>query len=174
MANNIKYCLLTNDVETTSIWHNDLRDSTGFKVYKEGMPLLLNIYRKYNVKSTFYFTGHIAKLIPDIVKMVLKDGHEVGSHGLRHEKEFGFDVMSLDSQIEHLKESKKSFIDVKLERQETFCDSTQKKLEKFSWGSGCNSWYLSENGKNYSIWPSFTPSYWWKTRKFDATSYHVS
>ncbi len=112
MANNIKYCLLTNDVETTSIWHNDLRDSTGYKVYKEGMPLLLNIYRKYNVKSTFYFTGHIAKLIPDIVKMVLKDGHEVGSHGLRHEKEFGFDVMSLDSQIEHLKESKKILEDI--------------------------------------------------------------
>ena len=38
MGKNIKYCLLTNDVETTSIWHNDLRDSTGYKVYKEGMP----------------------------------------------------------------------------------------------------------------------------------------
>lgn len=112
MGKNIKYCLLTNDVETTSIWHNDLRDSTGFKVYREGMPLLLNIYRKYNVKSTFYFTGYIAKLIPDIVKMVLKDGHEVGSHGLRHEKEFGFDVMSLDSQIEHLNESKKILEDI--------------------------------------------------------------
>jgi cation diffusion facilitator CzcD-associated flavoprotein CzcO len=90
-------------------------------------------------------------------------------------------VFMIEAQIEYvikalsyLKEAKKTFIDVKLERQETFCDSTQKKLKKFSWGSGCDSWYLSENGKNYSIWPGFTPSYWWKTRKFDVASYHVS
>ena len=107
-----RYCLLTNDVETTSIWHNTLRDKTGFKVFNEGMPLLLDIYRKYNVKSTFYFTGHIARLIPDIVKMVIKNGHEVGCHGLRHEKEYGFDVMTLDSQIEHLNESKKILEDI--------------------------------------------------------------
>ena len=25
--------LLTNDVETTSLWHNSLRDKTGFKAY---------------------------------------------------------------------------------------------------------------------------------------------
>jgi len=65
-----KYCLLTNDVETTSIWHNSLLDKTGIKVYKEGMPILLDLYEKYNIKSTFFFTGYIAKLIPDIVKMI--------------------------------------------------------------------------------------------------------
>ena len=107
-----KFCLLTNDVETTSIWHNNLRDKTGIKVYNEGMPLLLDIYKRYNVKSTFYFTGYIAKLIPDIVKMIIKDGHEIGSHGLRHEKEYGFDVMSLNDQIKHLDESKKILEDI--------------------------------------------------------------
>ena len=101
-----KYCLLSNDVETTSIWHNSLRDETGYKVLKEGMPLLLDLYAKYNVKSTFYFTGYIAKLYPEIVKMVVPYGHEVGSHGLSHTKENGFDVMPLQKQINHLKESK--------------------------------------------------------------------
>ncbi len=101
-----KYCLLSNDVETTSIWHNTLRDETGYKVLTEGMPRLLDLYEKYNVKSTFYFTGYIAKLYPEIVKMVLPYGHEVGSHGLSHEKENGFDVMPLEKQITHLKESK--------------------------------------------------------------------
>ncbi len=76
--------------------------------------------------------------------------------------------------LNYLKKAKKSLIDVKLERQETFCRLTQMKLENFSWGSGCDSWYLSKNGKNYSIWPGFTPSYWWKTRKFDAENYHVT
>ena len=76
------------------------------------MPLLLDLYQKYNVKSTFFFTGYIAKLYPEIVKMVQPYGHEVGSHGLSHEKEDGFDVMPLNKQIEHLKESKKILEDI--------------------------------------------------------------
>ena len=107
-----KFCLLSNDVETTSIWHNTLRDETGYKVLKEGMPRLLDLYDKYNVKSTFFFTGYIAKLYPEIVKMVQPYGHEVGSHGLSHEKEDGFDVMPLNKQIYHLKESKKILEDI--------------------------------------------------------------
>lgn len=101
-----KYCLLSNDVETTSIWHNALRDETGYKVLKEGMPKLLDLYEKYNIKSTFFFTGYIAKLYPEIVKMIIPFGHEVGSHGLSHKKEDGFDVMPLKKQIIHLQESK--------------------------------------------------------------------
>ena len=109
---NNKYCLLTNDVETVSIYHNSLRDKTGLKVLKEGMPLLLDIYEKYNIKSTFFFTGYIAKLYPEIVKMIIPFGHEVASHGMSHEKKYGFDVMDLDSQISHLKESKKILEDL--------------------------------------------------------------
>jgi len=101
-----KYCLPTNDVETTSIWFNSLRDETGLKVLKEGMPILLDLYEKYEIKTTFFFTGYIANLYPELIKMILPHGHEVGSHGLSHKKEHGFDVLPLDKQIEHLKESK--------------------------------------------------------------------
>lgn len=106
------YCLLTNDVETTSIWHNSLRDETGLKVFKVGMPILLDLYEKYNIKSTFFFTGYIAKLYPDIVKMIVSNGHEVASHGMSHIKSNGFDVMPLEKQIRHLKESKKLLEDI--------------------------------------------------------------
>lgn len=44
--------------------------------------------------------------------MILPYGHEVGSHGLSHNKEDGFDVLSLDEQIKHLKESKKILEDI--------------------------------------------------------------
>lgn len=107
-----RYCLLTNDVETTSIWHNSLRDETGLKVLQEGMPLLLDLYEKYNIKSTFFFTGYIAKLYPEIVKMILPYGHEVASHGMSHIKSNGFDVMPLEKQIRHLKESKALLEDI--------------------------------------------------------------
>jgi peptidoglycan-N-acetylglucosamine deacetylase len=112
MKKNETYCLLSNDVETTSIWHNSLRDDTAMKVYQEGMPALLDIYAKYNVKSTFFFTGYIAKLIPDVVKMIIADGHEVASHGMSHIKKNGFDVMPYEKQLRHLQESKALLEDI--------------------------------------------------------------
>jgi len=104
--------LLTNDVETTSIWFNKLRDETGKKVMEEGLPLLLDIYEKYGIKSTFFFTGYIAKRFPGVVKMILPYGHEVGSHGLSHKKEDAFDVLSYEKQVYHLSESKKILEDI--------------------------------------------------------------
>jgi peptidoglycan/xylan/chitin deacetylase (PgdA/CDA1 family) len=109
---NKKYCLLTNDVETTSIWFNDLRDDTGLKVMKEGLPLLLDIYEKYNIKSTFFFTGYIAQKFPEVVKMVVPYGHEVASHSMSHLKKNGHDVMNLAKQIKMLSESKKVLEDI--------------------------------------------------------------
>lgn len=104
--------MLSNDVETTSIWFNDLRDATGAKVMREGMPRLLDIYAKYNVKSTFFYTGYMAKLYPEVVKMAVNAGHEVGSHGKSHVKENGFDVMPYDKQVRHLDYSKKLIEDI--------------------------------------------------------------
>jgi peptidoglycan-N-acetylglucosamine deacetylase len=104
--------LFTNDVETTSIWFNRLRDETGLKVLNEGMPLLLDLYAKHNIVTTFFFTGYIAKLYPQIVKMILPFGHEVGSHGKSHLKENGFDVMPFEKQKRHLEESKKLLEDI--------------------------------------------------------------
>ncbi len=106
MKQNNKYALWTNDVETTSIWLNTLRDKTGEKVWKEGMPLLLDIYDKYNIKSTFFFTGYIARLFPEVVKMTAQRGHEIASHGKSHLKENGFDVMPFEKQKRHLLETK--------------------------------------------------------------------
>jgi len=100
------YTLFTNDVETTSILNHCLRDDTADFVLRQGMPRLLDLYEKYGVKATFFFTGHIAKLKPEVVKMVMNRGHEIGSHGLTHEVSKAFDILPLATQIEHLKVSK--------------------------------------------------------------------
>jgi len=104
MGNN--YILITNDVETTSIINNFLSYKTGEKVLKEGMPLLLEFYKKYDITTTFFFTGTIAKRFPKIVEMVNQYGHEVGSHGWTHEPDLAFDTLDLKTQINHLKRSK--------------------------------------------------------------------
>ena len=101
-----KIFFFTNDVETTSLKNHCLSDKAGEKVLKEGMPALLELYKKYNIKSTFFFTGYIAQKFPDVVKMILPYGHEVGCHGLTHDSEKAFDVLNKDEQIDHLKRAK--------------------------------------------------------------------
>lgn len=112
MISRNSFCLFTNDVETTSIWFNTLRDETGKKVLEDGMPKLLELYQFYNIKSTFFFTRYIAKKFPEVVKMITPYGHEVASHGKSHLKENGFDVMPFERQKRHLEESKKLLEDI--------------------------------------------------------------
>lgn len=101
-----KYCIITNDVETTSIVNHCLSKKAGDLVLSQGIPSLLGIYRKYEVKSTFFFCGDIIQQHPEVVKMVLNDGHEVGSHGWDHNSNLAFDVLNLEQQKNHLELSK--------------------------------------------------------------------
>ena len=107
-----RICLITNDVETTPILNHKLRDKTGEYVLNQGMPRLLDLYDKYGVKATFFYTGHIAKLYPEVVKMAYERGHEVGSHGLTHEVSKAFDVLSPEQQLDHLLQSKHILEDI--------------------------------------------------------------
>ena len=76
------------------------------------MPKLLDLYAKYRIKATFFYTGYIAKLYPEVVKMAADSGHEIGSHGKSHLKENGFDIMPYERQVRHLEYSKKLLEDI--------------------------------------------------------------
>jgi len=103
---------MTNDVETTSIVNGGLRDETGIKVWKEGLPMLLDLYDKYGVKATFFYIANFAKQHPEIVKMVQAKGHEIACHGLTHQHDKAFDVMPYNEQLEHLTTAKKILEDI--------------------------------------------------------------
>ena len=107
-----KHCLITNDVETTSILNHRLKDETAEYVLRQGMPRLLDLYDRYGVKATFFYTGHIAQCCPEVVKMAHAKGHEVGSHGLTHEVGKAFDVLPPDEQLKHLVQSKRILEDI--------------------------------------------------------------
>lgn len=109
---NSKFCLITNDVETTSILNHKLRDKTGEYVLSQGMPRLLDLYEEQGLKATFFYTGYIAKLFPQVVKMAHERGHEIGSHGLSHKVEDAFDVLDYETQVDHLKTSKNIIEDI--------------------------------------------------------------
>lgn len=104
--------MITNDVETTSIINHRLSDQAGYLVLTQGMPRLLELYARYDIKTTFFFTGYIAKLYPEVVRMIIPYGHEIGSHGLTHKVDQAFDLLPLDVQIEHLKTSKAILEDI--------------------------------------------------------------
>ena len=103
---------MTNDVETTSIVNGGLRDETGIKVWKEGLPRLLDLYDKYGVKATFFYIAIFAKQHPEIIKIVQERGHEIACHGLTHKHDKAFDVMPFEEQLEHLSTAKKILEDI--------------------------------------------------------------
>jgi peptidoglycan/xylan/chitin deacetylase (PgdA/CDA1 family) len=105
-------CIFTNDVETTSIWFNTLREETVKRVIMQGMPALLDIYKKNGIKSTFFFTADSAAKYPEMVRMILPFWHEVGSHGYTHEIEKAFDVLDYKTQLKYLLISKRILEDI--------------------------------------------------------------
>lgn len=50
----------------------------------EYTPQILAILKKYDIKATFFMVGENAKAHPEIVKMVLADGHAIDSHSMTH------------------------------------------------------------------------------------------
>jgi cation diffusion facilitator CzcD-associated flavoprotein CzcO len=67
--------------------------------------------------------------------------------------------------LELLERSRASTIEVRADVQRRFVDKTQTRLARTVWQSGCRSWYLDENGRNFTIWPHVTWRYWLQTRK---------
>src|SRR3972149_7164907 len=100
------YFLMTNDVESFSIPLNKLDLSTSKHVYEVGLPRLLDVYSKHDIKSTFYFTGEIAELVPEAIELVLDHGHEIGCHGYDHSPHRAFDSMVLEEQVVELNRAK--------------------------------------------------------------------
>ena len=72
---------MTNDVESFSIPLNSDDATTTREVHEVGLPRLLDLYARQDIKCTFYFTGMFAEQSPESVELVKEHGHEIGCHG---------------------------------------------------------------------------------------------
>lgn len=45
---------------------------------------VLDLFARHNVKSTFFTLGWIAERHPQLIKRIVKEGHELASHGYEH------------------------------------------------------------------------------------------
>lgn len=48
-------------------------------------PSILDTLKQNNIKVTFFIMGPWAKKFPEVAKQMVTDGHEIASHGYRHE-----------------------------------------------------------------------------------------
>ncbi len=47
-------------------------------------PKLLDLLQRYHAKATFFVVGEFAEQYPDLVRRMVREGHEVGTHHYRH------------------------------------------------------------------------------------------
>lgn len=59
--------------------------SRGLFAGEVGSPRLVGLFKKYNLRTTWFIPGHSAETFPDQMKAVADAGHEIGVHGYSHE-----------------------------------------------------------------------------------------
>ena len=59
--------------------------SRGMFAGEVGSPRLVNLFKKYGFRTTWFIPAHSAETFPDQMKAVADAGHEIGVHGYSHE-----------------------------------------------------------------------------------------
>jgi len=59
--------------------------SRGLFAGEVGAPRLLELFRRWGIKTSWFIPGHSIETFPDEMKAVADAGHEVGIHGYTHE-----------------------------------------------------------------------------------------
>jgi cation diffusion facilitator CzcD-associated flavoprotein CzcO len=66
--------------------------------------------------------------------------------------------------IQTLREKNLAFLDVRESAQARHTKQLQRRMRRSVWSTGCQSWYVDEDGYNGTLWPYFTFQYWWRAR----------
>jgi len=56
-----------------------------------GVPRILSILQRYDVKATFFVPGYSAHRYPDVIRSIAEAGHEIAHHSYFHENTIGMD-----------------------------------------------------------------------------------
>ena len=91
MAKDIQICLGV-DVDAVAGWlgsyggqdsPNDIQ--RGMFAGEVGAPRLLNLFEKYELRTSWFIPGHSIETFPAQMQAVADAGHEIGAHGYSHE-----------------------------------------------------------------------------------------
>lgn len=73
-----------------------------YRGIEEGAPLFLKLLAEEKISATFFITGDVATRYPDLIKEIVKQGHELGSHGYSHKR---FDQMNEEEAEKEIRQS---------------------------------------------------------------------
>ena len=86
------FCAFGVDVDAVGGWlgsyggeDSPLDISRGMFSGEVGTPRLLELFRRFGIKTTWFVPGHSMETFPKQIGSVVKDGHEIGLHGYSHE-----------------------------------------------------------------------------------------
>ncbi len=86
------FCAFGVDVDAVAGWlgsygGEDSPDdiSRGLFAGEVGTPRLLELFRRNDLKTTWFVPGHSVETFPEQTRMIVEAGHEVGIHGYSHE-----------------------------------------------------------------------------------------
>lgn len=86
--------MLSFDVDGEALWlardpaleHRMIHMTMGAYGPKTGMPRILDLMDRYELKVGFFVPGWTMERYPDMTREILRRGHEIGHHGYLHEK----------------------------------------------------------------------------------------
>ena len=65
-----------------------------------GLYRIVELLDKYRARATFFVLGWIAERHPELVKELANRGHEIGSHGLSHEKVYNLSPEAFRQEVQ--------------------------------------------------------------------------
>jgi peptidoglycan/xylan/chitin deacetylase (PgdA/CDA1 family) len=83
-------CCLCFDFDALSLWLGLFRFTTANPLSRGefgatvGVPRILDLLDRYELKATFFVPGHTAVVFPDAVRAIHARGHEVAAHSMYH------------------------------------------------------------------------------------------
>ena len=87
-------CAMTFDIDADSLTHISKPGDGHSRLYpismgkygpEVGVPRILETFRKFGIRQTFFAPGWVIEQYPQVMESILKDGHEIAHHGYLHE-----------------------------------------------------------------------------------------
>lgn len=75
--------------------------SRGLYSGEVGVPRLLKLFKKHNIKTTWFIPGHSLETFPEEMAQVRDQGHEIGLHGYSHENPTSMTLEQQKDILEH-------------------------------------------------------------------------
>jgi peptidoglycan/xylan/chitin deacetylase (PgdA/CDA1 family) len=100
-------CAFGIDVDAVAGWlgsyggENSYADiSRGMFAGEVGIPRLLTLFARNDIRTTWFIPGHSIETFPDQCRMVVEAGHEIGLHGYSHENPAAMTLLQEEAVLE--------------------------------------------------------------------------